>query len=503
MVLPSSPSLEGVPAAKSTPCFSFHLAPLMTKCATIPVDNNLSTNIPLPLFLLTSTPVYCASTPRGLHQPCDTTLPSSYQTPFTNLSTLSTTNTLQVTYNHFTSFTNFPLTFTTHLDTLNTMAPRKNTKSTSTPAPVADSKIAKAYTGRKTRAMKAAEEKAAAEPGNTAAHADVEPVETADMPKPPKPNTLKSASNALKALKGAAKTNQNNDSTTMQASSSAAKPTTSTPAVSNAATTTPVVTAAAVSNTVITAPVATAAPPPSPEFHGVPPAGFDSGRSQREIDAGLTKFQAQQAKKAHLWGTQVKPVRPEDMASDFEAMGFGPEKVKELVAMKEPVQVDGLTQRCTKDGLCVPGTGPELPKRVRKPRGQGKYQNLVVFEDKGMTSSLPPHSFNCLHMLIYINRLGSVRPPQAIPNQARRPAPFHHQMGQIRAWQRPNHRHEHEIPVSQVPGHTKEPQQQESQLHRHRPKDRGLGAHPKPQQEGGRARHRTCRCSSPRPWRQA
>lgn len=225
------------------------------------------------------------------------------------------------------------------------MAPRKNTKSASTPAPVADSKITKAYTGRKTRAMKAAEEKDAAEAGNTAVHANVTAtkavkavkattktktktkavklVEPADMPL--KQTTLNSASNALKALRGAPKTNQNT-------------------------------------------------------------------KPQREINAELTKFQAQQARKPHLWDTQVAPVRPDDMASDFEAMGFGADKVKELVAMKEPVKVDGLAQRSVGGGLCVPFTGPEPPKRVRKPRGQGKYENLVVFEDRGKSLLLPTAS---------------------------------------------------------------------------------------------------------------
>jgi len=112
MVLRSSSSHEDIPAAKSTPCFSFHLAPLMTKCATIQVDNNFSADLPLPLFLLSSTPVYslCARAPRGLHQPLDTTLSASSQTTLTNHSTLSTTDTHKVTYNHFTSFDSYPLT---------------------------------------------------------------------------------------------------------------------------------------------------------------------------------------------------------------------------------------------------------------------------------------------------------------------------------------------------------------------------------------------------------
>ena len=70
VVLSSCSSHEGVPAAKSTPCFSFHLAPPVTKCATIQVDNNLSNDLPLPLSLLTSAPVYslCALQPRALKQ---------------------------------------------------------------------------------------------------------------------------------------------------------------------------------------------------------------------------------------------------------------------------------------------------------------------------------------------------------------------------------------------------------------------------------------------------
>ena len=64
------------------------------------------------------------------------------------------------------------------------MAPGKNTKSASTPAPVADSETAKVHTGRKTRAMVAAEEKAAAEAGNNAVNANVAATQTVKVVKP-------------------------------------------------------------------------------------------------------------------------------------------------------------------------------------------------------------------------------------------------------------------------------------------------------------------------------
>jgi hypothetical protein len=515
VVLPSCYSLEGVPAAKSTPCFSFNLALLMT-CTTIPVDNNLSTDLPLPLSLLTSTPVYslCARQPPACRQTSNKSLPSSRQFPFTNLNTLSTTNTLTTTYSHhFTSFSSYLLVPPTST-TLDTMAPRKNTKSASTPAPVAASKVATAYTGRKTRGMMAAEEKAAAEAGNTAANVNAaatesgktvkpaatqtvetvktaavktvktvkpaatkaETVETAKTAQPVKTNTLKSASNALKALKGAVKTNQvDTDDTTVQVTTGIKKPVVNQPITTMPAAAKPTVTMPPVKNMVTeaknTMSMAQAAElmrmfrcsKPSaqtpavqviisPERKVFPPQPF--------VDAELNKWLLVQKNKPSPWGTQLEPVRPENMVDDFKNMGFSSAKVKELVVMKEPVKVDGLAQLAPSapSGSFVPGTGPEPPpKRVRK---SPKYKDLVIFEDKGTQLSLPPQAFTRLHLLTYITRLGSIRRTQPIPCRARRAALRHHQVGHVRSWQRPRPRDEHEDEIHQIAGHTREPPQQ-------------------------------------------
>ena len=498
------------------------------------------------------------------------------------------------------------------------------------------------HTGRKTRAMVAAEEKAAAEAGNTAVNANVaatqtvkvvkpaaakvnteepaklakpvkeavkpvksvksvkpsvtkaktvEPVkmaqpvketvktvkpaatkvktvEPAEMAQPVKGNTLKSASNALKALRGAAPTNQDDtNDTTGEVPTSTTKPAimqpaTATPAVTNDITTKPAATiktkaattsatkATATSATKATATAATSAKVPratmsmaqAAEFiktficfrsskktpfanahvtkkhvtkkhrtkkrvvkEAVDPSSipvFSVQPPQAVVDAELTKWLLADSKKPTPWGTQIEPVGPENMASDFEAMGFSSDKVKELVVMKEPRKVDGLMQLVplnTGAGSFVPGTGPEPPKRARR---AAKYHDLKLFEDNGESLLLPPHTFTRLHLLTSITRLGSIRSSQAIPCRARRAAFLHHQMGHVRAWQRSRPRHEHEDEDYPLASHTARPAQPHRRIHTLRPKDRRLDPHQEPQQEA--LVQQACPSSaSPRPWRQA
>jgi hypothetical protein len=567
-------------------------------------------------------------------------LPSLRQLPFTNHNTLSTINTLTITYNHFTSFSSFPITFTTHHDTLDTMAPRKNTKSASTPAPVAasktakvpagrkntkpastsapvaasktakipatrkniksastpapvaDSETAKVYSGRKTRAMIAAEEKAAAEAGNTAVDANIaatqsvktvkpaatkpaaiktetagpakpaqpvkaaiikaKTVEPVKLAQPVKANTLKSASNALKALKGAAKTNQDGTNLTTGASTTkpaATKPTTVTPGATKDTIAKPATTTAtratATTATKARTPQATMSMAQAAELiklfrcfqpsaktsavnahvskkHGVKKHGvkkpvvkepvdpamipvYSGQPPQAVVDAELTKWLTADKKKPTPWGTQVEPICPENMANDFEAMGFSSDKVKELVVMKEPVKVDGLAQMVnlkTGAGSFVPGTGPEPPKRVRR---AAKYHDLILFEDKGESPPIPLHIFTRLHLLTYVTRLGSIRSSQAVPCRARRAALLYQQMGHVRAWQCSRPRHEHEDQVNPLASHARGPPQPGRRLHTLRPKDRRLDPHQEPQQEG-LVQHACRRAPSPsssRSWRQA
>jgi hypothetical protein len=337
-------------------------------------------------------------------------------------------------------------------------AGRKNTKSTSTPAPVADSETAKVYTGRKTRAMIAAEEKAAAEAGNTAVDANIaatqtvkpvkptatkaKTVEPVKLAQPVKGNTLKSASNALKALKSAAKTHQNDTNvTTGQVSASTTQPAVKKPATITPGVTKDIITKPATTNedqvtaTTANIPRATMSMAQAAEFfrqfrcfnsstqtpaakahvskkskkrvvkepvvkEPVDPANipvYSIQSPQAVVDAELTKWLVADKKKPTPWGTQVEPVGPENMANDFEAMGFSSDKVKELVVMKEPVKVDGLAQMVhlkTGAGSFVPGTGPEPPKRVRR---AAKYHDLILFEDKGESPPIPLHILTRLH----------------------------------------------------------------------------------------------------------
>jgi hypothetical protein len=566
-VLPPCSSFEGVPAAKSTPRFSFNLAPPMTKCTTIPVDNNFSTDLPFAIVsidehtsLLTPRTITSCSSPNS-----HTTLPSSRQFPFTNHNTLSTTNTRTTTYNRFTSSSNphLPLPATPTPNTLDTMAPRKNTKSASTPAPVAASKVAKVpagcknikstsnpapvaasetakvpaarknakstttpapvadsdttkvYAGRKTRAMIAAEEKAAAETGTAAVNATVAPVKAVKTVKPAvnatvaptkavktkkpavnatvaatktaktvkpavtkaksvepavtnaavKGTTLKSAASALKALKAASKTHQAETedpipevaTSTLKQPAATTKPSTVTPAVADPVSTKPtstlkqptaitepatvtlavadpvrtkptsktmsmtqaaefmrvfrcskpsaespvgkalvtlVVEKPVVEEPVVTEPVVeepAVAVPPTEDVEDTTPVKTVHP-PQADVDKDLLAWLLAHKKKGAPWGTQCVAVGPESMARDFQRMGFRKNKREELLAMEEPVLVDGLTQRPADERFivgCVPGTGPEPPKPAKR---APKYQQLVIFEDKGASISLPPHA---------------------------------------------------------------------------------------------------------------
>jgi len=479
--------------------------------------------------------------------------------------------------------------------TANVSAGRKNTKSTST------SEAAKTYSGRKTRAMIAAEEKAAAEAAAKPAQmappvkgaSNAKPAvtraknsELATTAQPVKGKTLKSASNALKALRGAAKTNQDNtNETTGELPTSTTKPATMKPATVQPAATNDIITKrATIDETKATATKATIKMPPinmvdmikifraidaskkpvvqqpvtekpvikepaitqplttqeikatatkttrktmsvaqAVEFMRLfrcskPSAEEPTVKAlvnmelppfrrifppQAVIDTELTKWLTVDKKKPSPWGTQVEAVGPENMADDFKFMGFSSDKVQELLVMKEPVKVDGLTQRVRLDtgaGSFVPGTGPEPIKRVRR---AAKYQDLILFEAKGESLPLPHHTLSRLHLLTYITRLGPIRSSQAIPCRARRAAHVHPQMGYFRAWQRSRPRDEHNDEVHQIASHASETPQPHRQLHAHRPKDHRLAAHPEPQEEGCRALRRAISSSSSRSWRKA
>jgi hypothetical protein len=365
-------------------------------------------------------------------------------------------------------------------ETAKVPAARKNTKSATTPAPVADSDTTKVYAGRKTRAMIAAEEKAAAETGTAAFNATVAPVKAAKTVKPAvtkaksvepavtkaavKGTTLKSAASALKALKAASKTHQAETedpipevaTSTLKQPAATTKPSTVTPAadlvstkptstlkqptaITEPATVTPavadpvrtkptsktmsmtqasefmrvfgcskpsaespvgkalvtlVVEKPVVEEPVVTEPVVeepAVAVPPTEDVEDTTPVKTVHP-PQADVDKDLLAWLLAHKKKGAPWGTQCVAVGPESMARDFQRMGFRKNKREELLAMKEPVLVDGLTQRPADERFivgCVPGTGPEPPKPAKR---APKYQQLVIFEDKGASISLPPHA---------------------------------------------------------------------------------------------------------------
>lgn len=577
-VLPSCSSFEGVPAAKSTPRFSFNLTPPMTKCTTTPADNNLSTNLP---FATVSIDEHTSLVTPRTTTSCSSPNSQPNSSFFPPVPIHQPQHTFYHTYTRSTSSSNFLLTFTYHLNTLDTMAPRKITKSASTPAPVAASKVAKVtagrkntkstpnpapvaaletakvpaarkntksattpapvadsdttkvYAGRKTRAM-IAQEKAAAEIGTAAVNATVAPVKAVKTVKPAvtkaksvepavtkaavKGTTLKSAASALKALKAASKTHQAEieDATaevttnTLKQPAAIVKPATVTPAVADPLTTkptstlkqpaaitkpstvtpavadpvrtkptsktmsvaqaaefmrvfrcskpsaespvgkalvTPIVEEPVVEEPVVTEPVVeepAVAVPPTEDVEDTTPVRTVHP-PQTDVDKDLIAWLLAHKKKGAPWGTQCVAVGPKSMARDFQRMGFRKNKREELLAMKEPVLIDGLTQRPSDKRFivgCVPGTGPEPPKPAKRAH---KYQPLIIFEDKGASISLPPHTFTRLHLLTYITRLGAIRSSRGLPYQgSRRASSLHHQMDHFRPWQRSRLSDEHE-----------------------------------------------------------
>lgn len=89
-----------------------------------------------------------------------------------------------------------------------------------------------------------------------------------------------------------------------------------------------------------------------------------NGKPEREHDDLEKLLKARQAK-PFLWGTQIPAVSKEDMASDFEAMGYSSTAIKNLISRQEPVKVDGCSQQpCSGHGKTVAGTGisPKKPK---------------------------------------------------------------------------------------------------------------------------------------------
>jgi hypothetical protein len=355
-------------------------------------------------------------------------------------------------------------------ETAKVPAARKNTRSATTPAPVADSDTTKVYAGRKTRAIITAEEKAAAETGTAAVNAAVVAVKAVKTVKPAatkaksvepavtkaavKGTTLKSAASALKALKAASKTHQAETedpipevaTSTLKQPAATTKPSTVTPAadlvstkptstlkqptaITEPATVTPAVadpvrtkpTSKTMSMTqaaefmrvfrcskpsaeslvgkalvtpVVTEPVVeepAVAVPPTEDVEDTTPVKTVHP-PQADVDKDLLAWLLAHKKKGAPWGTQCVAVGPESMARDFQRMGFRKNKREELLAMKEPVLVDGLMQRPSDERFivgCVPGTGPEPQKPAKR---APKYQQLVFFEDKGASISLPPHT---------------------------------------------------------------------------------------------------------------
>ncbi|KAM0708808.1 hypothetical protein Q7P35_005461 [Cladosporium inversicolor] len=98
-----------------------------------------------------------------------------------------------------------------------------------------------------------------------------------------------------------------------------------------------------------------------------------NGKPEREQD-DLEKLLKAPQVKPFLWGTQIPAVSKEDMASDFEAMGYSSAAIKDLINRQEPIRVDGCSQRpCVGHGKTVAGTGisPKKPKR-KAAKGQPK-----------------------------------------------------------------------------------------------------------------------------------
>lgn len=108
-------------------------------------------------------------------------------------------------------------------------------------------------------------------------------------------------------------------------------------------------------------------------------------KKRSTLDEELDKKLQAELKKPAKWGTQVEPIKAADMRDDFKLMGFSSDKIEEMMSTKEPIKVDGATQRpAGGGGMCVANTGPEPTKRRRKPaaRGQAKYEPLSIYEEQ-------------------------------------------------------------------------------------------------------------------------
>ena len=117
---------------------------------------------------------------------------------------------------------------------------------------------------------------------------------------------------------------------------------------------------------------------------------------QETIDQELEKYLKAQKLKPFHWGTQVEPLSNETMSKDFAEIGYSPDTIKALLKQKEPVKVDGLTQRPSAGfGKHVAGTGvsPTKPKKKPSTRGMPKYEALVLFAGQGTFPTSPSSIF--------------------------------------------------------------------------------------------------------------
>lgn len=121
--------------------------------------------------------------------------------------------------------------------------------------------------------------------------------------------------------------------------------------------------------------------------------GQGQSNQQKTIDQDTTKYINAEARKPKKWGTQVEAASSKDSQSDFESMGFGSEKVEEMMTKPESLKVDGYTQRWVdkQNGSHVAGTDTLPEKKKASPRGKAKYKDLVVFEGEGQCTSSFSH----------------------------------------------------------------------------------------------------------------
>jgi hypothetical protein len=89
-------------------------------------------------------------------------------------------------------------------------------------------------------------------------------------------------------------------------------------------------------------------------------------RKQATIDSELEKrLEAEKLKPFH-WATQVDTVPKESMQNDFVAMGYSTAAASDLIKLREPVRVDGCSQRpCAGFGKHVAGTGANPQKKKK------------------------------------------------------------------------------------------------------------------------------------------